>query len=190
MDSFLTLMGMEFLFRLYVVETGGPAENYKKVECDIGSYMNDFSTTGHGLRHVVMTKRPGDGGSNADVQTIDVSTPFCAASDSLAASQYRWTPDAAAQADPAVSLAGAAGLPNGQCQLYPGARYAGHHHGGGRNVIGQYIMSPGRRWWRRADRLSQVPQGEFVHVHEMLHMAQITIKKSILMQSFNFDFIH
>ena len=79
--------------------------------------------------------RAADGGADMDVQSIDAAGKFCAASDALATSQYRWAPGGSApQATAGVS---------GQCQLYPGARYtSGWWGGGGYSFSAQYIMSP------------------------------------------------
>jgi len=51
-DLFMTLMGMEFYFRLYALEMGGPTENYLKAECDMASYFNDHSADATWQREV------------------------------------------------------------------------------------------------------------------------------------------
>ena len=149
-DIFHTLMGGHFLFRLYVLELGGPEENYARVKCDLKSWTNDDSD--HSFWHGLP-----DHAKNGDyVQTIDNTGKLCGASDALASTQYRWS-------------SGSAGGPSGQCQLYPGARYTTREEdmdwdvdGSHTKTIGQYIFTP------------QYGGGfsEFVHCHEMLHLSQ------------------
>ena len=146
-DVFHTLMGQNFLFRLYVVEIGGPVENYARAECDLLSWTNDYSD-GAFWRHELGRARNGD-----FVQTIDVSGGFCGASEGHETTQYRWS---------------APGRASGQCQLYPGARYSikeGDLPGGHEDMgtTGQYIFTPPPDW---------NSYSEFVHAHEMLHLAQ------------------
>ena len=158
-DTFTTLMGMEFYFRLYVMELGGPEENYKRAECDAASYFNDYRTSGDNLatwyRELTRAK------TAEGTQIIDMNAKFCSAANELADTQYLWT----------GTLQGSAKEgPSGQCQAYPGARMSNTDAGTGgveysaRNAAMSYMFSPRKP--------PHQDYSNFVHVHEMLHTAQ------------------
>jgi len=161
-DTFLTLMGMEFNFRLYALEMGGPEENYARVSCDLKSWSNDYRTTGgwdgYGSIHNKELTRAKNG---EGVQIIDIQAYLCSASDDLTSTQYRWENIAQTSTDLG---------PSGQCQMYPGARYTvlDYEVPGGYDSptsSGIYMFTPGGGYG-----------SEFVHDHEMLHMAQYAHK--------------
>lgn len=136
-DAFTTLMGMEFYFRLYVMELGGPEENYRRAECDAASYFNDYRTSEDNqatwLRELTRAKT-GDG-----TQTIDMNAKFCSAADELADTQYLWAGTEQSSAEEG---------PSGQCQAYPGARMANTDAGtsgvdySAKNAAMSYMFSP------------------------------------------------
>ena len=44
-DIFVTLLGLEIVTRIYVLEQGGPAANYARAICDVKSFLNDDRTS-------------------------------------------------------------------------------------------------------------------------------------------------
>ena len=135
-DLFHTLMGMDFLYRAYVLEMGAPNDRYASMECDLIRWtgMGEAdSWWGHEMRRA----KAGD-----FVQIIDNPGSFCSFS------------------PPFPSMAGYD--MRRSCQLDASAAYSTQHSPNGADV-GQYLFSietPAERW------------SEFVHLHELLHVAQ------------------
>ncbi len=117
-DTVVTLLGMQHLFKVYVLELGGPPGNYERIECDLASFTNDTSSSAY-WRHEVQRAKQGN-----DVQIIDVPGQFCTANKSTAAEQYQH--------------------PSGTCQHYEGAIYSvGHYNSDGIGFhSGRYIFTP------------------------------------------------
>jgi hypothetical protein len=156
-DVFHTLMGAEFLNRVYVLERGGPLANYKRVECDLKSFTNDYRSDSFWERELAAAKR------GEYVQIIDNSGYFCEASDEAAATQFRWQNTAQESADLG---------PSGQCQLYPGARYTINHYDDFGGIEAPTVSSSGQYIFSPSGPGDGARYSEFVHVHELTHLAQ------------------
>jgi len=148
-DAILTLLGGQELFRFYLLEKGGPEQNYAKVECDLRSYTNQLDQEGESpywMDHLNMAKQ------GEYTQIIDVGGYYCTSGETT----YRWShPN---------------GEASGQCQLYDGVSYTidGHDMV---SVAGRYIttseIEPGddaSRWFKSSTMYNVA--------HEMVHLKQ------------------
>ena len=95
-DAFYILFGMDFLFRVYVLEKGAAPEHYDRLECDLQWWTNS-NETNIWWKNFIRDAKEGQ-----YVQTIDNGGHFCTSSPEVV-SPYRH--------------------PLGQCQVYPNARY-------------------------------------------------------------------
>lgn len=154
-DIVNTLLGYEHLFRLYILETGGPEVNYKRIECDMISFTNDDSESAYWRNVIDIAKNGGY------TQIIDFDGYFCSASDSLVSTEY---------IDPGSNGA------SGRCQISSGARYTIRESDldtstdafrWRHSVAGRYITT--------ADELGENKNfafSDFNIVHEMIHLRQ------------------
>jgi hypothetical protein len=155
-DVVHTLLGMEHLFRMYILETGGPAVNYKRVECDLLSYTNDDSEGAYWHHMIDIAK------SGGFTQIIDRTGYFCSASDDLVSTEY---------VHPGTDSG------SGQCQIMSGARYTIRNSDMDtssdafrlwrRSIAGRYIMSVSELNYNQPFRFS-----DFNIAHEMVHLRQ------------------
>lgn len=148
-DIVHTLLGMEHLFRLYMLEVGGPEVNYKRMECDFISYTNDGSSEAYWRQEIERAK------NGNDVQIIDITGHFCTASEESIQTQY---------------IDSGRNGASGNCQLYSGARYTirdsdvSAFHG---SIGGRYITTANNPRGASPFQFSR-----FEVAHEMIHLRQ------------------
>ena len=141
-DLFHTLLGMDFLYRAYVLEMGAPDDAYAAMECDFIQWTGldeEDSWWGHEMRRAK---------NNEFVQTIDNGGGFCSFTSETSSSS--------------LSMVTTGYDMSRSCQLDARASYETGGSFDGADA-GQYVFTIDT---------PALGFSETVHLHELLHLAQ------------------